>query len=77
MRSRMPMKLPEYCKCGQKMHLSDSQRMLLQITAKKWGETKKVTILGGKSYYVPTYYIIVHGLKAKELPTLGFPEIPS
>lgn len=70
-------KLPEFCHCGKKMHLSPSQVLLIKFLGSGWGEFKKIQILGGKAYQVPTYYIVLHGLKVQELPKLGFPEIGS
>lgn len=58
------------------MHLSASQMLLIKGLPKNWGEYKKVCVMGGKCYQVPIWYIVLHGLKAATLPTLGFPEIP-
>lgn len=67
--------LPENCHCGKKMHLSPSQVLLLKVLGNSWGEYKDVQIAGGKRYRVPTYYIILHGIKARTLPDEGFEEI--
>lgn len=56
------------------MHLSSSQQIYIKNWGKTWPEFKKIMLLGEKSYKVPTYYIIIHGLKYNEVPTLGFPE---
>ena len=67
--------LPEKCHCGEKMHLSPGQLFLYKAMLPRWGTHKKVKVLGGKTYSIPVYYIIVHGLKAVDISTLGFPEI--
>lgn len=69
--------LPETCACGKKQHIKPSQLFLLKHLGYMWGDYKEVQIMGGKKYKVPTYYIIVHGLKAKDLPNLGFEILPS
>lgn len=61
------------CHCGKPMHLSASQKLMLKMMGSRWGKFKKV-IMKNKIYSVPTYYIVVHGLKGSELPNLGFKE---
>jgi len=61
--------IPQLCACGSKdCKLSDSQKVLIKHQGKGWPDYKKVIdAVSRKSYKVPTYYIIKHGLKYKEL----------
>lgn len=62
------------CACGRPLHYSnpETQKRVEQMVA-DLGENVKITV-GLRSYLVPRHYIALHGIKASELPTLGFPE---
>ncbi len=64
------------CACGRPLHYSDSriQQMVERLIAEAGEETVRVTI-EGRTWLVPRHYIALHGLKAQELPSLGFPEV--
>jgi len=72
------MKKTYKCICSLKEHTVD-----LNLTTPVWkyvvetietiGETIQICIPSGKCYSVPRIYVAFHGLKAKDLPTLGFP----
>ena len=63
------------CHCGKPLHYTDAdvERAMWRLIALK-GERIKVTV-GGRSWLVPRHYIALHGLKAWELPFLGFEEV--
>jgi hypothetical protein len=65
----------ERCACGQPLHYSDSriQRVIEDLIAAQ-GPEIPVTVRG-RTWLVPQHYIALHGLKAWELPTLGFSEV--
>ena len=46
----------------------------------RYGEEIRITEIrvatsSGRSWMVPRHYIALHGLKAQDLPELGFPEV--
>ena len=66
---------PEMCHCGRPLHYTDPVveqmvRRLIEQTA----EYVPVTV-GGRTWLVQRHYIALHGLRAQELPNLGFDEI--
>jgi hypothetical protein len=65
----------EMCHCGQPLHFTDP--LVADFTrdlVRNLGPTVKVNI-GSRTWDVQRYYIALHGLKAAELPDLGFPEV--
>lgn len=63
------------CACGRPLHYSDPEiRRMVQEFVNELGEEVKV-VVGNRSWMVPRHYIALHGLKAQELPTSGFPEV--
>lgn len=62
-----------YCHCGLELHYSDpkAQAYIESIIAER-GPNQQV-VLQGVTYLVPRHFIALHGLKAMELPGLGFP----
>lgn len=63
------------CACGKPLHYCDPEiRSMVEKVIASAGENMKVH-LDGRTWMVPRHYIALHGLKAKELPSLGFPEI--
>jgi hypothetical protein len=69
----------ELCHCGQVLHYTDpvAKDFTLQMI-ESLGPTVKVQVpVDGvpRVWEVQRHYIALHGLKAAELPTLGFPEV--
>lgn len=65
----------ELCPCGRPLHYATaSHRRYVERLVRQLGPTIPVTV-GGRTWIVPRHYIALHGLKAVELPTLGFPEV--
>ena len=67
--------MTEKCPCGLPLHYHDPviERSVRAVIAQK-GEMTKVTIPGG-TWEVSRHYIALHGLKAQELPNLGFKKV--
>jgi hypothetical protein len=64
-----------FCACGKPLHYSNEQlRQTVEHLIEDMGENVTVTI-GTRHWLVQRHYIALHGLKAVELPSLGFPEI--
>ena len=68
-------RISELCFCGKPLHYSDPkyQRMTEELIADK-GEDVVVSV-DGRSWNVPRHYIALHGLKGREVASLGFVEI--
>jgi hypothetical protein len=64
------------CHCGQPLHYSSPaiQRQVERLNAAA-GDQDIVVTLNGRSWRVQRHYIALHGIKAVDLPTLGFAEI--
>lgn len=62
------------CACGKPMHTSHAQNLILNMKGIKKTDCRLVTD-GKKTWAVPIYYIVVHGLDINVVPTLGFKEI--
>lgn len=61
------------CACGRPLHYTDPKiQKLVEGLVAQLGEDIPI-YYGGKTYHVPRHYIALHGLKAQELPALGFP----
>lgn len=66
--------MAEHCACGRPLHYTDpTVRAFVEAVIARQGPTIKVTVLGGRTYLVPRHYLALHGVKAAELPQLGFP----
>jgi hypothetical protein len=65
----------ERCHCGLPLHYSDpeTERLVRRLIAER-GEMLTITV-EGRSWLVPRHYLALHGVKAWELPTLGFQEV--
>lgn len=63
------------CHCGKPLHYTDPaiQRAVEELV-EELGEYVTITV-GGRSWRVQRHYIALHGVKAWELPGLGFEEI--
>lgn len=64
------------CACGKPLHYSnpETQRQV-QSLVDELGATIRVRGSNGRVWLVPRHYLALHGLKARELPELGFPEV--
>lgn len=63
------------CHCGQPLHYSSAPlRAFVDRLVASHGEHIKVTVKG-RTWLVQRHYIALHGLKAAELPQLGFEEV--
>jgi hypothetical protein len=68
-------KIQELCHCGQPLHYADpAARRAVEKLIELQGECVPITA-GERTWLVPRHYIALHGIKAEELPTLGFREI--
>lgn len=62
------------CPCGRPLHYTNPKiQEVVETLVRDLGENIPVTV-GEKTYLVSRHYIALHGLKASELPDLGFPE---
>lgn len=69
------MAMTTYCPCGQPLHYTDRLTFLqVQRLVDELGEYTNVTTPDG-TWSVSRHYIALHGLKAEELPTLGFKKV--
>jgi hypothetical protein len=65
----------ENCPCGQPLHYRDAEtQRIVEATVRKFGAYIPVTA-NGRTWLVSRHYIALHGIKASELPSLGFQEI--
>lgn len=65
------------CHCGKPLHYNDPlARAGVDKLVADLGECVDVHC-AGKTYIVPRHYIALHGLKAIDLPNLGFPCRPA
>jgi len=63
------------CACGKPLHYSDPKNeQMVQRFVNELGENERVSV-GGRTWMVPRHYIALHGIAARELPTLGFEEV--
>ena len=67
----------EMCHCGRPLHYSDPAiRARVERMIELSGGAQYVPItVGRRTWLVQKHYIALHGIKASELPNLGFPEI--
>lgn len=65
----------ELCHCGKPLHYSDPQvQVMMERLITELGPIIVVT-LGSDSWEVPRHYIALHGLRAEDLPNLGFRKV--
>lgn len=65
----------ELCFCGQPLHYSSERlRKLVEDLIAIHGPDLPVRV-GGRTWLVPRHYVALHGVKAMELPFLGFQEV--
>ena len=69
--------MSEHCFCGRPLHYTNPKiEILMQSLVSRLGTHIKITLQEtGRSFMVPRHYVALHGLKATELPELGFEEI--
>lgn len=68
-----------HCFCGKPLHYNDPElrKTLDQLTADLGEYINVKNISDGKEYKVQRHYIALHGIKGKDLATLGFEEVTS
>ena len=67
--------MPEMCHCGKPLHYTNLQsEAYVRRMIARCGETVVVNA-GGRKWKVPRHYIALHGLRAEDVPNLGFKEI--
>jgi hypothetical protein len=65
----------EFCHCGKPLHYSDPvAEAFTRGMIETMGPTLKVSV-NGRVWEVQRHYIALHGVRASELPDLGFPEV--
>jgi hypothetical protein len=65
----------ELCHCGKPLHYTDPlAESFTRALIESLGPTLKVSVQG-RVWEVQRHYIALHGLRAAELPDLGFPEV--
>jgi len=66
----------QLCHCGRPLHYTSAMvRAFVERAIREHGELVTVNALG-RRWSVPRHYIALHGLRAEELPGLGFSELP-
>ena len=65
------------CPCGLPLHYTNPviKRYVEDLIATKGEKIMVTTGSPPRSWMVPRHYIALHGLKAAELPNLGFEEV--
>lgn len=63
------------CACGKPLHYTNERtEARVKELVDLFGEFVNVTV-AGRTWRVQRHYIALHGLKARELPDLGFKEL--
>lgn len=63
------------CHCGEELHYTDMERKeAVEALIKRFGEFIEVKA-DGRTWKVQRHYIALHGIKGKDLATLGFEEV--
>lgn len=68
--------MSKFCHCGQPLHYSDKNiEAQINELCEKLGDFMKVTdVQSGKTFMVQRHYIALHGIKGKDVASLGFQE---
>jgi len=67
--------MSERCACGRPLHYSDPAiEKFVRARVEELGPMVPV-VVDDRAWLVPRHYIALHGLKAWELPGLGFQEV--
>ncbi len=65
----------ELCACGKPLHYNDPQaEAYVRRMVAEHGECVRIQTVSG-IWLVPRHYIALHGIRAKELPYLGFERV--
>lgn len=68
----------DMCHCGRPLHYTDPE--VEAAVRKLVAETGEYVIVrvgqNGKGYLVQRHYMALHGIRAVDLPSLGFEEVP-
>ena len=63
------------CHCGKPLHYTNKEtERIMKMFVAELGEFIPLTV-GKRTWEVQRHYIALHGVKARELPDLGFKEI--
>lgn len=64
------------CRCGKpELHYNDAGiQWQMEELVQRFGEHITIEV-GLRKWLVPRHYVALHGVRAIDLPTLGFPEI--
>ena len=66
---------PESCHCSRPLHYSNPNvQVLVEELIRLKGPYLRVS-LGERTWLVQRHFLALHGLKAQELPSLGFREV--
>jgi hypothetical protein len=67
--------MTELCHCGHPLHYTDPEiQMIVEIMVEALGRFVPITV-AGRTWCVDRHFIALHGIKAGELPMLGFLEL--
>ena len=67
---------PLRCFCGDLLHYSnETDREMVQKLVDTLGRYQKITVEDSGAYMVDRHYTALHGVKAQELPDLGFERV--
>lgn len=65
----------ELCHCGKPLHYTNPfAEQQMRVIIQRKGEYCRITT-GGRTWLVQRHYVALHGIRAVDLPTLGFQEI--
>lgn len=63
------------CLCGKPIHYTDKElEAMMNDLVQELGPYIPVTV-DGKTWQVPRHFIALHGIKGKDIATLGFSEV--
>lgn len=76
-RGREDGRMEKMCHCGQPLHYSSPavQAAVEKLIEAAGGDEYVTVTVEGRSWRIQRHYIALHGIKAEELPRLGFDEI--
>jgi hypothetical protein len=66
----------KYCHCGEPLHYTDKEleRQLTELSAQLGDYARIINKDDRKTYLVQRHYIALHGIKGKDIASLGFKE---
>ena len=68
---------PTMCHCGRPLHYRSAvAKAYVEEQIALHGADLRV-VIGPRAWMVPRHYLACHGLKAAEVPKLGFTEVPA